>query len=52
MHTYVYGEWLMSWEKQIATLVYILDKADGISHNTNTFGKGMNPIILAPAMGK
>ena len=22
------------------------------SHSTNTFGKGMNPIILPPAMGK
>ena len=21
-------------------------------HSTNTFGKGMNPIILPPAMGK
>ena len=25
---------------------------DCISHSTNTFGKGMNPIILPPAMGK
>ena len=24
----------------------------GISHSTNTLGKGMNPIILPPAMGK
>ena len=23
-----------------------------ISHSTNIFGKGMNPIILLPAMGK
>ena len=23
-----------------------------ISHSTNTLGKGMNPIILPPAMGK
>ena len=23
-----------------------------ILHNTNTLGKGMNPIILPPAMGK
>ena len=22
------------------------------SHSTNTIGKGMNPIILSPAMGK
>ena len=25
---------------------------DRISHSTNTLGKGMNPIILPPAMGK
>ena len=25
---------------------------DCISHSTNTPGKGMNPIILPPAMGK
>ena len=25
---------------------------DCISHSTNTLGKGMNPIILLPAMGK
>ena len=25
---------------------------DCISHSTNTFGKGMNSIILPPAMGK
>ena len=25
---------------------------DCISHSTNTLGKGMNPIILPPAMGK
>ena len=24
----------------------------GISHSTNTLGKGMNPNILPPAMGK
>ena len=27
-------------------------QTDCISHNTNTLGKGMNPIILPPAMGK
>ena len=27
-------------------------ETDCISHNTNTLGKGMNPIILPPAMGK
>ena len=25
---------------------------DCISHSTNTLGKGVNPIILPPAMGK
>ena len=32
--------------------VQIQDKTDCISHSTNTLGKGMNPIILPPAMGK
>ena len=31
---------------------YILEETDCISHSTNTLGKGMNPIILIPAMGK
>ena len=35
-----------------ATRVQILDETDCISHSTNTLGKGMNPIILSPAMGK
>ena len=34
------------------TRVQILDKEDCISHGTNTRGKGMNPIIIPPAMGK
>ena len=29
-----------------------LDEIDCISHSTNTLGKGMNPIIPPPAMGK
>ena len=29
-----------------------LDEADSISHCTNTLGKGMNPIIIPPVMGK
>ena len=29
-----------------------LDEADCISHCINTFGKGMNAIMLPPAMGK
>ena len=29
-----------------------LDETDCISHSTNTLGKGMNPNILPPPMGK
>ena len=35
-----------------ATQVQILDETDCISHSTNTLGKGINPIILPPAMSK
>ena len=35
-----------------ATQVQKLDETDCISHSTNTFGKGINPIILYPAMGR
>ena len=35
-----------------ATRVQILDVTDCISHSTNNLWKGMNPIILPPAMGK
>ena len=44
--------WLSSLEMDTATRVQILDETDCISHSTNTLGKGMNPIILPPAMGK
>ena len=29
-----------------------LDETNCTSHSTNTLGKGMNPVILPPAMGK
>ena len=45
-------KWLSSKEMDTATRVQILDQANCISHSTNTLGKGMNPIILPPAMGK
>ena len=32
--------------------VQIVDETDCISQSTNTPGKGMNPIILPPPMGK
>ncbi len=35
-----------------ATRVQILDETDWISYSTNTLGKGLNPIILPPFMGK
>ena len=35
-----------------ATQIQILDEADCISNSTNALVKGMNPIILPPAMGK
>ena len=35
-----------------AIRVQFLDKTDCISHSINLLGKGMNPIILPPAMGK
>ena len=44
--------WLSSLEMDTVTGVQILEKTDSISHSTNTLGKGMNPIILPPAMGK
>ena len=36
----------------MVTRVQILDEADYIAHSTNTLGKGMNPIIPPPAVGK
>ena len=44
--------WLSSQELDTATRVQILIETNCISHSTNTLGKGMNPIILPPAMGK
>ena len=44
--------WLSSLEMDTATRVQILDETDCISHSIDTLGKGMNPIILPPAMGK
>ena len=35
-----------------ATQIQILDETDCILQSTNTLGKGMNSIILPPAMGK
>ena len=45
-------KWLSSQDMDTAIRVQFLDKSDCISHSTNTLGKGMNPIILPPAMGK
>ena len=37
---------------QRKAIIQNLAETDCISHCTNTLGKGMNPIILSPAMGK
>ena len=34
------------------TRVQTLDETVCISHSADTFGKGMNPVILPPAIGK
>ena len=44
--------WLSLQEMDTATRAQNLDETDCISHSTNTLGKGINPIILPPAMGK
>ena len=44
--------YLASHEMDTVILVQILDEIACISHSTNTLRKGMNPIILHPAMGK
>ena len=46
--------WCNGYRRRIWTRqqIQILDKTDCIPHSTNTLGKGMNPIILPPAMGK
>ena len=43
---------VMVMELDTATRVQILDETDCISHSTFTLGKGINPIILPPPMGK
>ena len=45
-------KWLSSQDMETAIQVQFLDKTHCISNSTNTLGKGMNPIILPPAMGK
>ena len=56
-HTHMHtrgGPWcrLSSEEIDTATRVQILDDDNCISQSTDTPGKGMNPIILPPAMDK
>ena len=45
-------QWLLTEEMDMGIRVQILDEADSISHWTKTLKKGMNPIILPPAMSK
>ena len=44
--------WCSGYRHWIWTRRHILDLTDCISHSTNTLGKGMNPIILPPVIGK
>ena len=46
------GVWLSSLEMDSKTQVQILDETDCISHSANTLKKGINPIILLPAIRK
>ena len=45
-------EGVSSDHRIVTPRIQLLDETDCISHSTNTLGKGMNPIILPPAMGK
>ena len=47
-----YALWMLIDQRKEMTQVQILDETDCISQSTNTLGKGMNPIIIPPAMGK
>ena len=44
--------WCNGYHRRKWTRVQNLDETDCISHSTSTLGKGMNPIILPPTMGK
>ena len=52
--SFINNYWRCPWSQDMDTMIQVqfLDKTDCISHSTNTLGKGMNPIILPPAMGK
>ena len=56
IYIYIYILWRCPWcngyRRRKWTRVQIQGEKDCISHCTNTLGKGMNPIILPPAMGK
>ena len=43
---------MRSQELDTETRVQNLDEAVSMSHDANTFGKGMHPYILPPAMDK
>ena len=51
-YTPVRGDIRSYLKRSIVSSVQFLDVTDCISHSTNTLGKGMNPIILPPVMGK
>ena len=43
---------LFGGARNVMVIVAGYGHGDTSSHSTNTLGKGMNPIILPPAMGK
>ena len=52
IHTYVWYNGYRRKKMDAARRVQILDKAVCLSYSANTFGKGINLIILPPAMDK
>ena len=56
IHKYLFGGarsvMVTAYKMHMVTQVQISGEAVSISHSSNTLGKGMNPIILPPAMGK
>ena len=51
IHTYIYI-YIYIYNVYVILHKHNINETDCISHSTNTLGKGMNPIILPPVMGK
>ena len=52
VYSYIEVPVFSSQEMGTTTRVQIVEVTDCISHSTNNLGKGINPIILPPVMGK